>query len=155
MASAGNKSQLQEQGKKRIPLPPGLKIHDTESSTEVDSGIGSMSSLPSNRSNTDSFSDSSRDQKCGDSISMELVKQTEQLDIADDSGNSKSIDGSDSKKCDSTDLGYASLQSMNFSSFSFHWMYECIRIFAQTQNLRYVLAPIWPTLLHRNDDGDT
>ena len=158
MASSRNTSQFQDRGMKQRKITPQLKgkIQDIESSAQVDSGIDCLASLQSDRSNTESFSDdSSRDQKFGDSISVELVKQTEQLDIADDSGNGKSIDGSDSKKCDSTDFGYVSLPSMNFSSLSFNWMYECIRIFAQTQNLRYVLAPIWPTLLHRNDDGDT
>ena len=156
MASSRNTSQFQDRGMKQRKITPQLKekIQDIESSAQVDSGIDCLASLQSDRSNTESLSDDSfRNQKCGDS--MELIKQTKQLNIGDDSEKSKCMDDSVSKKCDSTDFGYMSLPSINFPSLSFNWMYECIRFFAQTQNLRYVLAPIWPTLLHRNDDGDT
>ena len=160
MASSGTTSQLEGTRQRKITpeLKGKLNIEGTDSRT--DSGLGSMlsyNSLVSDRSNTQSFSDDScRDQKCSDwSDSMDLVRETGKLNIDDDCEINDSIDGKERKnEHTSIDDGYTSLSSTQ-SSFPFIWMYECIRCFAQTQNLRYILAPIWPTLLNRNEDGDT
>jgi hypothetical protein len=167
MASSGNRREI-SQGKEVKPevKPRTFKISDfddVDSSYQVDSGIGdSLHSIPSDRSDTNSYSndDISRDQKCVDSADC-ILQQTQNLQI------------SDPKICKSIDDGYTSItpersiellslpstdkgQTMDHPlQHQYVSVYDCMRCFAQTQDFRYVLAPLWPMLLHRNDEGDT
>ena len=162
MATSGSTSQLE--GTRQRKITPELKRklnRFEEPDSRFDSGLGSMpscNSLVSDRSNTQSFSDDScRDQKCCDSSdSMDLVRETRKLNIDDDCEISDSIDGKERKnEHTSIDDGYTSLSSTQSSCHFYIWMCEYVRSFAQTPNLRHILAPIWPTLLNRNEDGDT
>jgi hypothetical protein len=148
-------------------MRPHIKnIHDEgiDSSDRVDSGFGegaSMSSfIPSDRSLTDSYSigDQSRDQECGVSAES-LVQGTAKLNI-----NEKCLSGLSVE-----DSGYHSYQSMpvekeeadegkpmnNTSPQPNVSVYDWIRYFSQTEDVRFLLAPLLPGLLHQNDDGDT
>ncbi|CAB3992993.1 nuclear factor NF-kappa-B p105 subunit isoform X1 [Paramuricea clavata] len=161
MESSGN--TWESQGGKVKPRTFKNQHEDFDSSDRVDSGFGdSLPSMPSDRSDTNSYSidDISRDQKCVDSTDC-ILQKTKNLKI------------SEPKICKSIDDGYASilsersvelpsLPSTNKGQAMDHpfqhqyvSVYDCMRCFAQTQDFRYVLAPFWPTLLHRNDEGDT
>lgn len=146
-------------------LPRKLQDEDIDfSSDRVDSGYGdSITSIPSDRSNTNSYSidDESRNQEC--SASMELTQKTAKLNI-----NSDHFRQSDDEKCNSIDQGYksCSLELLDepdtrcepvkvLSPHKNVLPYEYMRLYSQTEDVRFLLAPFWPMLLHQNDDGDT
>jgi hypothetical protein len=162
MASSGNTRESQGgKAKPRIHFKNQYEDFDS-SSDRVDSGFDSLPSMPSDRSDTNSYSigDESRDQKCVDSADC-ILQQTQNLQI------------SDPEICKSIDDGYTSIspeRSVELPSLpatnkvqamdhpfqhQYVSVYDCMRCFAQTQDFRYVLAPLWPMLLHRNDEGDT
>jgi hypothetical protein len=166
MASSGNKYQS-----RRIKTKASLKFDETDSSFQVDSGIGdslvdSLQSIPSDRSNTDSYS-------CEDESSvydsMELAKETAKLDINSDNKNNEN--------CPSVDQGYNSISVQSVEEqdappeptpvppkedirpyrnvAAYVQTVQTVQSYFQTGDVRYLLAPYLPMLLHQNDDGDT
>ncbi|XP_046861842.1 nuclear factor NF-kappa-B p105 subunit-like [Xenia sp. Carnegie-2017] len=113
--------------------------YSNDSDSRVDSGLGSMSENESQHSLsscTDSYYDETRNQQCvsspNDSMDMKkVINKTEDLKI---------------------DEGYDSMTSkINYFQMNVH----CVQSFAQTQNLRFMMAASWPYFLVRNGDGDT
>ena len=138
-----------------------LQDEDTDSYDRVDSGFGesdSLQSMQSDRSNTNSYSidDESRNQECSES--SELTRKTEQLDINSDQFR-QCDDGYKSCSLDFDELLERRPEpkptSPNPPPREYVSPYKCMRMFSQTEDVRYLLAPFWPMLLHQNDDGDT
>ena len=159
MASSGNTRESQGgKAKPRINFKNQYEDFDS-SSDRVDSGFDSLPSMPSDRSDTNSYSidDISRDEKCVDSTDC-ILQKTKNLKISEPKICKSIDDGYDSIPSErsveliSTDKGQAMDHPLQHQYVS---VYDCMRCFAQTQDPRYVLAPLWPMLLHRNDDGDT
>ena len=134
--------------------PSGLpkSMEQNGDSDRVDSGFGDDSSLSysnEDRSCTDSNSlgDKSRHQICDGG--MELERKTANLTLSDESTTHES--------------GYFGLESRNFSeesSTNVEYSNEILKpsfmnSFAQSNDIRYLLAALWPYLLKRNEDGDT
>ena len=170
MESSENKRQSQAGARMKLHVE---KIQDEEidSSDRVDSGFSEITSTPSfissDRSLTDSCSidDQSRDQECGFSADS-LVQGTAKLNINEKclSGLSVEDGGYHSYQSISVEKEEASVtftsldegQPMNNTSPQPNvWVYDYIRYFSQTEDVRFLLAPLLPGLLHQNDDGDT
>ena len=93
-----------------------------------------------------SFSDESRDQMCGrednfDSCS-ELAQETRKIKLSDNSHDSNYF------SLDSTDRKPGNSSAMEIKP-------SFINSYAQTNDIRYLLAPFWKSLLLPNEDGDT
>ena len=145
MASTNNPSEYRN-------AKPSLKdgLEDLLGSDRVDSGYGD--SLPSvQSSNTDSYdvTDSSRNEKRDVPDESVIVERTKKLNI-----NSETDDGYKSISLDSQ-KNLPVVDQRELANILMQSNFQYLQYFIQTQDLRYMLAPIWPMLLRQNDDGDT
>ena len=137
-----------------------MKHEDLEMMAPVgdcDSGLGSMQSMPSDRNCTgsDSMDDTSRDQRCSETLA--LTKRVEHLRI--------------DAKHTSNDDGYSSMENKenqeslpsetdgkvinNFNASAYVTILQFIQSYAVTNDVRYLLAPYLGYLVDQNEDGDT
>lgn len=135
--------------------------HPEDCSDRSDSGFESLLSNSmgnsEDRSSTGSSSMSfkSRHQVCRGSNNTELEQKTEKLTLSDSKSDSNSMEH---------ESGYYSRDTYSFieetsqeTSLSFNESFKpsFLNSFAQSNDIRYLLAPLWRCLIAPNQDGDT